>query len=152
MNRGKYKSILSILLVVFLLSMLTVGCSGSSDKDTTKEVQQEEDTVALVKQKAEELKKEEAPEEVEPVEYEVVNQEEHGLATERTMTYWVVVDPTATDEQLEVVFNEIYPKDKKLKGATVFFYDKKSDIEAGNIYTVAKVERMGSSGKPTIER
>lgn len=129
-----------------------VGCSGSSDENATKEVKKEEDTVALVKQKAEELKEEEASKEVEPVKYEIINQEEHGLAKERTMTYWVVVDPAATDEQLEATFNEIYPKDKKLKGATVFFYDKKSDIEAGNVYTVAKVERMGSSGKPTIER
>lgn len=85
---------------------------------------------------------------VETIQYEVITEQDISFLNVKRMTFRVVVEPTATDEQLLQVFSKIDPKD--YDDVTMWFY--KDRLEATGAYTVAMLERTSKGAKVTVKR
>lgn len=82
---------------------------------------------------------------IEAIDYKIVTSED--LAA-KEHTYRIIVDTSATEEQLVAIYNEL--NDSKYEELTLWFYSSQEAVDTGP-YDLAMIERIGNTTEPTIK-
>lgn len=129
--------IIVILLFVILIFLLIKPSKQAEQPTSSTDTSQEQKSI-------------DSPEKVdtEKISYQVETEEDVSYADVKRMTFRVIIDPAATDDELLQVFKEI---DKnKYDNVTIWFYKDKSELD--DPYTVAMLERAEKGGEVTITK